>query len=617
MRLIKCLPAIAMVLALVGCGGGGSTATTTATTTTGSTTVTTPVEAPASVEVLTSSNTLTSAGSEADITAFVKSSSNVAMAGQAVSFSASSGILKVSSLTTDANGVVTAKLSAGSNKSIRDITVTVTAGTISGSVIVPVVGTTLSITGSGSLQAGGAAAQYTVRALDSSNNPIRDVAVGVTSTLGNVLVPKSLSTDATGSATFLYTPNIAGKDTLTVSGVGTSSNAPVVINAIDFIAQSPSSNTSISVNASQIVTVRYQLSGAGVSGQTVSFTTTRGNLATTTATTDASGIASVIISSTTAGPAVVVAQITGVGQVNLPLQFVATTPKTIVLQSNPGAVLPNSSGSVNQSTIEAVVRDAAGNAVANRQVNFSILQDISNGTLSSGVATTDSNGRAQVQFISGAISTPTDGVIIQGEVASTAINAITKLTVNGKALFISLGFGNSSAIISDNNTAYSKPFSVYVTDANGVAVGNQAVSLSVVPEVYYKGSLAVGDKIWNFPKESVECVNEDVNLNGILDSGEDTNKDLKLTPGNMVVVSPGAVKTNDLGRATFDIQYGKQYAYWAKVRISARASVGGTESKQFISVTLPVVLEDINNLDIKPANYISPFGTVLDCTKSN
>lgn len=615
MRLTKYLPAIAMVVALVGCGGGGSSSASTATTTTPGT-VTTPVELPASVEVLTSSNTLTSAGSEADITVFVKSSANIAMAGQTVSFSASSGILKVSSLTTDANGVASAKLSAGNNKSIRDITVTATAGTISGSVIVPVVGTTLSITGSGSLQAGGPVTQYTVRALDSSNNSIRDVAVNITSTLGNSITPKSLSTDAIGNATFLYTPNVAGKDTLTVSGLGTTSTTPISINAIDFIAQSPSNNTSISVGSSQIVSVRYQLSGVGVAGKTVSFTTTRGNLTAATSTTDASGIASVGISSTTAGPAIVIAQIADVGQVNLPLQFVATVPKTIILQSNPGAILPNSSGTINQSTVEAVVRDAAGNAVANRQVNFSILQDVSNGTLSSGVATTDSNGRAQVQFISGAISTPTDGVIIKAEVASTTITDTTKLTVNGKALFISLGFGSSNAIIADNNTAYSKPFSVYVTDANGVAVGNQAVSLSVIPDEYYKGSLIQGEKVWKVAVQQT-CPNEDINLNGILDSQEDTNKDLKLTPGNMAVVSPGIVKTNDLGRATFDIQYGKQYALWTKVKISARASVGGTESKQFISVTLPVVIDDVNNLDITPANWNSPFGTVLDCTKPN
>ena len=130
-----------------------------------------------------------------------------------------------------------------------------------------------------------------------------------------------------------------------------------------------------------------------------------------------------------------------------------------MVQANPGGVLPNATGTtLNQSSIEAVVRDATGNAVANRQVNFSTLVDISNGTLSPGSATTDANGRAQVQFIPGASSTPANGVVIQAEVASTAIRSTTSLTVNGKSLFITIGFGNTIGNVDE--TTYTKDFSV-------------------------------------------------------------------------------------------------------------------------------------------------------------
>lgn len=621
MKLFKYLAAGALVMALAACGGGGGSTGTGSSGTSTTPVVTTPAEIPASVEVLTSSNALLSAGSEVVLTAFVKSSSNVAMAKKAVSFSASSGTLQTTTLVTDENGVATAKLSAGSNKAIRDITVTATAGPVSGSVVIPVTGTRLTIGGAGSLQAGGVATQYTVRALDSSNNPISGITVAVKSALGNALSPASLTTDATGNATFLYTPNIAGSDSLSVSGLGASAAAAVIVNAIDFVAQSPSNNTLIPVGSSQLVTVRYQLSGVGVSGQTVSFITTRGRFETATATTNAAGVASATISSTTAGPAVVIAQIAGVGQVNLPLQFVAVTPASIVVQANPGAVLPNSSGTANQSTIEAIVRDAAGNAVANRQVNFSTLQDVSNGTLSPGVATTDGNGRAQVQFIPGANSTPANGVIIQAEVASTAIRSTTALTINGQALFIALGFGNTISNLDE--TTYSKQFSVYVTDANGVAVGNQLVSLSVIPETYTKGSLrrvfgsiAAG---WFFPEDGnfQTCPNEDLNGDGVLGATEDTNEDKQLTPGNVVVASPGSVRTDASGRATFNLQYGEQYALWAKVKLTARASVGGTESRESILFGLAALASDLTNPDISPANAISPFGVSMLCTNPN
>ena len=612
MNLLKCVLGLSLAATLAACGGGGGNASTP---TTPPIVVVVPVtEIPASVEVLASTNSLLSAGTEVVITAFVKNSANVAMAAQKLTFSASSGGLLSAATATDASGAATAKLVVGSDRSVRDIKVIVTAGTVSGNATVSITGTRVLIAGSGSLQAGGPAATYTVRAVDSSNNPIIGAQIAVSSALNNGISTKLLSTDATGSGTFLYTPNAAGNDTLTASGLGTSITAPLSVSAIDLVALSPASNTSIATGAPQGVSIRYRLSGAGVAGQTVSFSTTRGVFTASTVVTDASGEASTVLSSTTAGPAVVVAQISGVGSVNLPVQFVATTPTTIVLQSNPGSVLPNTSGTTNQSTIEAVVRDASGNAVANRQVNFTALQDLSNGSLSPGIATTDANGRAQVQFIPGASSTQANGVIIQAQVASTTISSTTTLTVNGKALFITLGFGNTISNLDE--TTYSKPFTVYVTDANGVAVGNQLLSLSVIPEVYYKGFLVFNSKAW-VGAPTATCANEDRNLNGVLDIGEDTNKNGQLTPGNIVVAAPGSVTTDIFGRATFNLQYGEQFAPWATVRLTARASVAGTESKQSIMYDLQGLASDFTNETVPPAGVVSPFGRSASCTDPN
>ena len=355
LRFLSYLTTLIMVVFFTACGGGGGSASVAGAMPAASAPVVTAI--PDNVEVLTSANILPStSGSSVEITAFVKNSANVALLGQTITFSASSGTLQSSSAITDSSGAVTAKLTAGSDKSIRDIKVTVTAGSASGDVIVPVAGTRISIAGSGSLQVGSPTTQYAVRAVDSSGTPIGGSKITVSSTLGNVLNVSSLTTDSTGNATFLYTPNIAGSDILAISGLGTTEKITVVVNAIDFLVLSPTSNTSIPIGTSQSIRVKYKLSGIGIAGKAVAFSTTRGIFAVSTSTTDANGEASVNLSSSTAGPAVVVAQISGVGSVNLPVQFVAITPDNIVIQANPGSVLPNTAGTTaNQSTLQATL----------------------------------------------------------------------------------------------------------------------------------------------------------------------------------------------------------------------------------------------------------------------
>ncbi|TXT41636.1 MAG: Ig-like protein group 1 [Comamonadaceae bacterium] len=573
----------------------------------------------ARVDVTTSTNTLQSAGSEATITAIVKNAGNVGLAGQNIVFSSSSGSLQSPSAQTDATGSATVKLTAGTDKTVRNITVSASVGTVSGSVVVPVTGTRLSIAGSGTLQAGGAATPYTVRALDSSSNPVAGASLAITSALGNAVSPATVVTDASGSATFTYTPTLptpSGQpDTLTTRGLGTSATASVVVTSVSFVVKSPAANYTIPIDTQQAITVEYRELGLAQANKVVNFSTTRGTLAPLPAniTTNVSGQATINISSTTAGPAEVVAQIAGVGSVSLPVQFVATVPATVAVQSNPGAVQPNVTGTTNQSTIEAVVRDLNGNPVANRQVNFTTLQDLSNGTLSTGNAMTDANGRAQVQFIPGASSTPANGVVIQAEVASTAIRSTTTLTVNGNALFITIGFGNDIGNL--DPTTYSKSFSVYVTDANGVAVGNQLITIAVIPTQYFKGTLTLVNKFWEYSGgfPTATCANEDLNFDGILNAGEDINANGQLTPGNIVVAAPGSVTTDATGHALFALQYGEQYAPWATVQITARAVVSGTESRKSISFSLAGLIDDFKDPNI-PAGRISPFGSSTLCT---
>lgn len=568
-------------------------------------------EPAASVEVLASGNTLQSAGGELDITAYVKDRFNATLADRAVSFAASDGlIIQALSGTTDSAGAVKAKLRVGADKSNRAVTVTVRSGTASGFVNLDVVGTKVSVSGEGTVKLG-ASATYAVRVVDSSGNGIANVPVSLTSSLGNTLTPATANTNSLGLVNVNYTATKAGTDTLTASYSGTIGTQTVSISAVDLSFVSPASNTTVNIGASQSVTVRFLNNGVGVAGQTVIFSTTRGTVVPATAVTNAAGDVTVSISSSTAGSATVLAQLSGGGQATLPVNFVAVTPASLVLQANPGAIAPNTGGATtHQSTLEATVRDANNNPVANQQVNFNIVQDVSGGTLSAASVLTDLDGKAKVQYIAGANSTANDGVRVTATAASnTSVTNEVRLTVNGQALFINIGMGNEMSNL--DSTTYNKPLSIYVTDATGNPVGNQQVTVSVSPSGYRRGNLmAVLDKDGNFKEWAVDtttlsavCLNNDQNKNGIVD-GLETNP---LRPGNVVVAAPGLLTTDGTGRATFSLQYGEQYAWWVNVDVIARATVAGTETRAILPISpLPMLIDDVKS-QAAPANLSSPF----------
>lgn len=620
MKLIKWTSGAVLAFALAGCGGGGGSpgaagGAKSPVTDTPTTPITAPSATPASIDVQASSNELLSAGAEVTVTVAIKSATNVGMPDQTVTFQVDNrATLKGPSTKTNADGVATVRLSAGA-KDNRLVTVTVTAGTATGQISLPVVGTRLAITGPVSVKAG-VTQPYTVRLVDSAGLPISNATLTGTSVLaGNVLgsIPR---TDSTGQAIFNYTANVGGTDTLTVSGFGAGAQLPITISGEDFTFETPGAGTEVNVGSTQSITVRYFKDGVAESGVAVSFSTTRGVLSSTSGTIGPDGKATVNISSTSAGPATVMASLPGgLGQISLPLTFVSNNPSSLVLQANPGAVFPNAAGgAANQSTLEATVRDASGNAVANRMVNFSIVKDNGNGgSLSAASALTDANGRAQVQFIPGALSTEKNGVEFRAVVASTAVQGTAALTVNGEALNISIGFGNTIGNLDD--TTYVKNFSVYVTDVQGTPVARQRIDLSSSPVDYLKGQLAWNGVVWAYsPAGVVTCPNEDLNRNGDLDAGEDSNGNGGLEPGNPIVISPGFVTTDDGGRATFSLVYGEQFAPWLNVELTARGRVGGTESQSSLRYFVSGLASDFNVETVAPAGVRSPFGTTLSCT---
>ncbi|WP_394788980.1 beta strand repeat-containing protein [Rhodoferax sp.] len=608
---------LAVLLAFVAaCGGGGNPGSTS--------TVVGTITTVSSITLLASASSLDSSDSSTGvtITAVVKNSSNIGIASQSVAFSASSGLLQAAATATDTNGKATATLNTGGDSSNRVVTVTVISGGVSKSILLPVSGTTLTISGSASVLSG-AVSTFSVKVADSGGAAVSGAALTVVSALNNPVSLTSASTNSSGTDTFTYTATNAGSDTLTVTGAGVSTQYAVSISNTDFSFTTPADGTDIAIGSSQAVTVRLL---PVVAGTTISFSSTRGSVGTSSTTTDSSGFASTTVSSTTAGSANITAQVlsgTQSGaQTRRAVNFVATVPATVVLQTSASAVAPNAAGSTTNSvTLTATVRDANGNAVKNQIVNFSIVSDTSGGSIGTGSGTTNANGIVTDTFIPGSSSTAANGVVLKAALASNAsLSGTTSMTVSARALFISIATGNTISNL-DQNT-YSKPFSVYVNDANGAAVTNQAIVLSAYPTTYRKGTLSYISSVWSYTGATyTSCVNEDVNRDGNLGtkvvSGvtvtEDTNGDGHLTPGLPGVVSPSSITTDSTGLATFNLNYGEQYAPWLVFEIKATASVFGTESSAVYTYTAAGEAGDFTS-STPPSGRTSPFGSSTSCT---
>lgn len=565
--------------------------------------------APTAIELIAASPSVGTGSAGVVVTAFVKDANNNAMANTPVSFSTSTGTLSAVSASTNASGVATATLSAGADKSNRSATVTVTSGAITNTLALPISGTRLTLSGPSSLILGNTAA-FDVVVTDSLNNVVPGAVVTTTSSLGNpVSAAGSNTSNASGQVRFNYTANNAGTDNLVFSGAGaTASPSPaLVVSGQDFAFVTPAAGSTVSVNTTQALQVRLRSGGAPQPGQTVNFAATGGTLSAASAVTNASGIAGVTLTSSSAGPVTVQATVAGTTTTTtLPLTIVATVPATLVLQISPTAIAPNVGNSTaNQAQVVARVVDAVGNPVQGQTVNFTRVSDPSGGNLLQASAVTDGSGIASVAYRSGAQSTANNGVVLSATVAGTVVTGQASLTVNQTALFIALGTGN--VIDNLDPQTYKKDWVVYVTDSNGIPVNGVTLTIKAIPTLYLTGSLRWTGVVWAYTAPIWSCRNEDANTNGVLDVGEDDNGDGVLWPGNVIGVSPGTVQTVN-GRATISLTYAESYAPWVQLRLTASATVAGTESKTHAEFIVSGSGPDFSVETVPPAGVVSPFG---------
>jgi len=591
----------------------------------------------ASIGLFTSTPTLGSDGvSRANITAIVQDSGGRVVPGAIVSITADTGDIAQSDPQTDANGRAEATLGTAGDPTNRTITVTAEAGFAEQTVTVDVNGTRLELSGPINVVAD-ADVQYLARLLDSGDNGIPGESVDFTSANGNTLSAPSVVTDSQGEAAVLLTGTQFGADTLTATSIGEIANIDLEVSQDAFTYLAPAANTEIPLGVQTNVTVEWLINGVPQAGQTVNLFTTRGALTQNSVALNANGRGTVQISSDSSGVALLTA-VNGNGtQISEEIEFVATTAASLDLQASRFIVAPGE-----QSTIRATVRDPNGNLVKNEFIEF-LLDDVTGGTLSAGGNITNSAGQAEVVYTAGSTVGASGAVTVTARVISNpTVNDSVSLTVAGQEVFLSLGTGNS--LFEPDTTTYEQPWTVLVTDVEGVGVAGAPVDVSVLSIQYIKGMYVpeVLNNRWA-ASETVRCYDEDTKFcdafqepnldprcrNGRIDTGEDDaavpnpggpqqpggigNASGKIEAGNIALLSSSQLVTDDTGRADFRITYQQENGNWLKVRLRAKTAVAGTEFATTAEFVLPVTVDDVK-LDIDPPGGVdSKWGTSASC----
>lgn len=582
-----------------------------------------------SVKLLVDRTQLGSGASEAiQLSALVRDNNNVLLAGIPVVFSADSGELEVVSGTTEPDGVAKAKLTSQIDKSIRDIKVSARVGGVEDIIMVRVVGTNLEIVAPSAVVLGDTVTlNFSLQ--DSAGQGISNQQLMITSALGNALSQTNPVTGGNGQVSIQYDAAVSGNDTLTVAALGLNQTFAISVKADSFVflPENDPQIPEINLNQPEMLRLEWLTDGLPKANSPVLFSTTRGQIAATAAglataqvvaqtATANNGQAEVFVQSAFAGLATISAR-GGENEVNTQrlVEFIATVPSKVEVQAFPAQVIPGES-----SSIRAIVRDVNNNPVKNQLVAFS-LDNSAGGSISSGTAITNSQGVATTSFIAdlntGAGIEQRNLVVNASLVDDSTIADATDISVGGRTLFFRFGTGNT--VESPSPSLYRKEFSIIVTDASGNPVTNQPLNLAVVSLSYRKGFWEKSPpppesfKIWA-PSVTASCVTEDVNFNGILDSGEDVNGDSQLTPGNLATV-PRTVTSNNEGIAVFNVTYPRDVAPWLDVRLQVTGFASGTENISYREYTLSVAAADISQENIAPP--ANPFGAADNCANPN
>ena len=563
-----------------------------------------------------------------------------------IQMSTDTGILGSSLITTDTTGKATVTFEAGNDPTNRTATITAatgTGGTVTAIIPIQIVGSTVTMTKSGSTLPDNGLSPVDLTITVRKSAETTDVADGVTVTMTDTgggavtFTPASGPTNTSGVFTTKAAGTAAGNVTVTASALGATATTTLTVSAVaetfaidqqmlnsviiendTTTAMKMTDTLNIRVNAPTGVTNITFATSIGewnLTGNKVISVAVSGGKASANLTSTQAGVASVMVYNT-ANPAT---------NDSLTVAMSSGEPAyRIGLQASPTKVPVSVGDTTGSATLTATVYDNADNPIGGLPVLFTIINPSSGGeNVSPVVAVTAAEpepsgglslGQARTSFTSGSLPSGAEGIQIRASVIGTTVETepvgmeVTpsdndvSIIIGGEAG--SIAFGQATVIGELDPATYSWPMSVLVADSGGNPVQGAVVTLSVWPIAWSTGGPCAVD-----PDTATTgtFINEDLNENLILDPGEDGARkyyfgtladttgtiDTLITPVNSAAGNlPSTVTTDANGVATFNLNYPKQSAIWTMARIRATTLVQGSSSRGEITLRLACTQND-------------------------
>nr|WP_178386096.1 Ig-like domain-containing protein [Pseudomonas aeruginosa] len=392
--------------------------------------------------------------------------------GVAVTWTATLGDISPATSITDSSGRTTVSLT-GIQAGAATVTASAASGSSTAAVMLNADTSTARVIGLSAsateLTADGAdSSTLTATLTDANGNAApAGVLVSWSTTLGELSATSSM-TDATGRATVTFTTTQAGSASITASATAGSANVQILASADNSSARvvglvaSPATITANGADASTLTATLTDTNGNAVgAGVPVTWSTTLGELSSTSTITDAAGQAVVGFSGTHAGAATVTAAAAaGSNTVGITLQSDSATARVVTVDASDSTVAANG---VSTSLLTATVVDANGNPA---DAGVSINWTSTHGDLSASASMTDAGGRATVTISSDAVGAATVTASAVNGSSSTSLAFIADVATSQVVSLTA-----SSASITANGTDDSVLTAV-VQDARGNSVGS-------------------------------------------------------------------------------------------------------------------------------------------------
>lgn len=571
------------------------------------------------LRLLVDGGPLDSAGNEeVTVIAVARNANNAAVSDAEVTFATEDDgltILSPSALTNEQGSGETAVVNDfNAMNRMAEIRAFVDGTEISDSISVGVEGSSIRLSGPENLTVS-ESDTYTVVVQDSGGSLISGAEVSVTSENNNSIdFTDGAVTDKNGEVTFTLTADNSGGDVLEISALGASTKEPVEVSNDDLSFEKPTGDQ-LPVgdppgSVDHDVTVSWEQNGSLVDGETLTFTSSRGELSDDGVPVNvSSGEATVTISSESTGIADIVAKNNDLDvSVRKRIQFISENPASISVQAVPSAIEPNQDGqSSNRSVVTATVRDDSGNVVANQNVNFTVSGTGQGWLTDNGTATTSTSGSASVEYVSGQFSTPPESVSINAAVEGTSIEDTAPLTVADSS-FITVGSSGRIEEV-EGESIYRVPHTIQVTNSDGTPAANTDVSLELkTTELIVGDDWTYDGSEWSAPASITRCV--------IGQDTEDLYGTATVVPAEGTDISERSgsvqVTTDSEGYANIEVLYPKDQAFWSHVELIGSADVGDIyPSRATLDFDLPVPAEALSGEAIPFAT--SPHGNGNDC----